>query len=258
MQDQTEIMQENNGSPEELRQILLSCGISVSEEIADKLYRYYELIRSEGEITNLTRITEFREVVLKHFADSLAPFFEANGKKIGTPDEVNINCWNTMLDVGSGAGIPSIPIAICFPEKEVYSLETRGKKTAFQNMCREELDLHNFRVLYGRAEDFARQSEYRDGFDLVTARAVAALPLLSEYCLPFTRVGGLFLSYKSGDYQEELEAAKRAIDLLGGKLEDVMEYRVDSAERTMIRIRKTRPTPSEYPRKAGIPAKRPL
>ena len=219
----------------------------VSEQEAEALLSYYEMLSEKNKVMNLTRIEGLEDTVQKHFADSLI-----------IEKFVDITSVRKMLDLGSGAGLPGIPLAIRFPHLSVLSLDSVGKKLNFQKETAEALGLGNFEILHARAEDAAHDRKLRESFDLVTARAVANLSTLAEYTLPFLNRNGLLAAYKGPGAEEELKEAKKAIRLLGGTVENVRNYRIDDLERTLILIRKTKATPAAYPRRAGTPLKEPL
>ena len=233
---------------EKFEQGLRELGIQLEQRQIDQFLAYYELLVEWNKVMNLTGITEFDDVVAKHFLDSLS-----------LVKAVDVRQANTLLDVGTGAGFPGIPLKIAFPHLSVTLLDSLNKRLKFLNCVIAELQLTDIVTIHGRAEDFARQKEYREQFDLVVSRAVANLSTLSEYCLPYTDISGKFISYKSGKIQEELEQAEKAIGLLGGRLkEDIRFDLVETEGRTLLVIEKQRRTPKTYPRKAGTPAKEPL
>lgn len=223
--------------------------ISLSTDQQKQFVRYYELLVEWNSFMNLTGITEFQEVLQKHFEDSLA-----------VVKGVDLKHVTSVMDVGTGAGFPGLPLKIAFPHLKVVLLDSLGKRVKFLNHVIEELHLENITAIHGRAEDFARKEEYREQFDLVVSRAVANLSSLSEYCIPYTKVNGRFISYKSGKIDEELEQAKKAIFLLGGKLEDTVKFQLEGSdiERSLVMIVKKEKTSKKYPRKAGMPSKEPL
>ena len=223
-------------------------GIDLSEKQFLQFEKYYELLTEWNSFMNLTAITEHEEVLKKHFLDSLS-----------IVKAVKMEDIHTVMDIGTGAGFPGIPLKISYPHLKVVLLDSLGKRVKFLNHVINELGLEDISAIHGRAEDFARQAEYREQFDLCVSRAVANLSSLSEYCLPYTRQNCLFVSYKSGKVEEELENAKRAISLLGGKVEYVSKFMLtDAGERALVVIRKEKHTPNKYPRKAGLPSREPL
>lgn len=236
----------------DMSKFLENCGkmnLTLSTEQQKQFIRYYELLVEWNTFMNLTGITEFQEVLQKHFEDSLA-----------LVKGTDLSAVKSVMDVGTGAGFPGLPLKIAFPHLKVVLLDSLGKRVKFLNHVIEELQLENITAIHGRAEDFARKEEYREQFDLVVSRAVANLSSLSEYCIPYTKIGGTFISYKSGKIEEELEQAKKAIFLLGGKLENTVKFQLEGSdiERSLVMIRKEIKTAKKYPRKAGMPAKEPL
>ena len=204
--------------------------------------KYYEILSFYNEKFNLTAITEKREVYLKHFVDSLT------GAKFITGD---------FLDVGSGGGFPSVPIKILKPELKATLLEATGKKCEFLRELVKELGLKDVQIICGRAEELAHDKFYREKFEFCTARAVAALPILSEYCLPFVKLNGKFIAYK-GDAEQEISDAEKAVKILGGRIENVEKIDLSGNLRTIIVINKESKTPEEYPRANAKIRKKPL
>lgn len=223
-------------------------GVLLSDGQIQQFQRYYELLIEWNSFMNLTAITDFEEVLKKHFLDSISIVKSAD-----------INTVQTLIDIGTGAGFPGIPLKISFPHLNVVLLDSLGKRVKFLNRVIEELSLKDIEAVHGRAEDFARDPKYREKFDLVVSRAVANLSSLCEYCIPYTKQNGMFISYKSGNIEEELQTAHRAVEALGGKLETVCRFSLlDVGERSLIAIKKIKCTPKKYPRKAGVPSREPI
>ena len=225
----------------------------ISVELTDKqvsqFIKFYEMLVEWNKVMNLTGITEYDEVVMKHFVDSLSIV------KIDGLDGVK-----SIIDVGTGAGFPGIPLKIAFPEIKITLLDSLNKRINFLNAVIKELGLEDIETIHGRAEDFAKKTEYREQYDLCVSRAVANLSTLSEYCLPYVKVGGRFIPYKSGEIDEELNNSKKAVQILGGKIEDVVKFQLPDTDigRSFVKIKKNKNTAKKYPRKAGLPAKEPL
>ena len=230
-------------------QELETLGIRLTDVQKRQFDRYYELLIEWNRVMNLTGITEYDEVNLKHFTDSLTI--------VRIKDMENVS---TLIDVGTGAGFPGIPIKIAFPYIKVTLLDSLNKRIKFLDQVVEELDLEDVVTLHGRAEDYAKKEEYREQFDLCASRAVANLSTLSEYCLPFIKKGGCFVSYKSADSDEEIQQSEKALDILGGKIEKVDKFVLPGSDmgRALVMIEKVKNTPRKYPRKAGVPSKEPL
>jgi 16S rRNA (guanine527-N7)-methyltransferase len=217
---------------------------SFGERYGEKFFRYFELLIEYNEKMNLTAITDPDEVIKKHFSDSLLPHI------LGL-----IPTGTTVADVGSGAGFPGIPLAIVLPECEFLLMESIGKRVDFLNTVIEELGLTNCRAEKIRAEEAgAKGSTYRESFDFATARAVSRLSILSEYCLPLVKQGGRMLALKSAAAPSEIEEAANAISTLGGTNAKI----VGTEERNVVVVEKSAPTPDKYPRRTGVPEKRPL
>lgn len=230
--------------------------ISITKRQECQFLKYYELLTEWNEKINLTAITEFEDVCNKHFADS-SLFF----RLFDSFDESVISLsGKRLVDVGTGAGFPGIVLKILYPDLSIVLLDSLDKRIRFLNEVISTLELSDIVAVHGRVEDLARMSEYREVFDFSTARAVAALPVLSEYCLPFVKMGGSFIAYKSEKTDEEVSSSKKAFDILGGKLERLVSFELpDSASfRTLVEVKKVKSTPSSYPRKAGTPVKKPL
>ena len=229
------------------RNSMNSIGIELTDSQLNAFETYYDMLIDRNKVMNLTAITEFDEVMDKHFLDSVYLFrsikLEANYK---------------LIDIGTGAGFPGIPLKIVFPELKITLLDSLNKRVGFLNDVIEELNLNDIEAIHGRAEDIARDKAYRASYDIAVSRAVANLSTLSEYCLPFVKIGGKFVSYKSGDCADEVDNAKAAIHLLGGKINKIDEFSYSNNSRSFIVIDKVMNTSNKYPRKAGLPSKKPL
>ncbi|MBQ9513852.1 MAG: 16S rRNA (guanine(527)-N(7))-methyltransferase RsmG [Clostridia bacterium] len=226
-----------------MQNIFENYGIQLNKEQSEKFENYYKLLVYFNEKFNITAITDKEEVYKKHFVDSLL------GK--------NMFISGKLIDVGSGGGFPAIPNKIVNDELDIIMLEATGKKCEFLNTVIMELDLKNIIVINGRAEDFSKKEEYREKFDYASARAVAGLNILSEYCLPFVKKGGHFIAFK-GQAEEEIINSKKAIDILGGKIDNVYEFSLEGAKREIIDIVKIKNTPSLYPRSNAKIRKSPI
>ncbi len=226
-----------------------SLGITLSDRQIEQFLIYYEYLTEKNRVMNLTGITEFSEVMVKHFLDSLAVV------KVS-----DLNVTEKILDLGTGAGFPGIPLKIAFPNPEFLLLDSLNKRIRFLQELIEKCRLEKISAIHGRAEELAKNKDYRENFDLCVSRAVANLSSLSEYCLPYVKVGGNFVSYKSGNIDIELKEAERAVKLLGGVVEKVEKFQLPGSEidRSLIVIHKVRETPGKYPRKSGTPSKEPL
>lgn len=234
---------------ERIRSGAAALGITLDDGCLPQFRRYYELLLEWNAKFNLTRITEEAEAADKHLLDSLAVLRLPSA---GT--------WRSLADVGSGAGFPGIPLKIARPELEVTLIEATAKKIAFLEAVIEQLGLTRTRAYHGRGEEFGRKPQFRERFSLVTARAVAKLDALAEYCLPLTAVGGQFVAYKGPEGGDEAQAAARASELLGGSpgSAEAFDLPGGSGSRTLVVIDKVRPTPGAYPRPTAQIAKRPL
>ena len=221
--------------------------IELSDKQINQFLQYYELLVETNKVMNLTAITEFDEVVEKHFLDSLSLC-----RVYDLKDNVKI------LDLGTGAGFPGIPLKIAFPDLELVLADSLNKRIKFLNQVIDELELKNITAVHARAEELGKNKDYREQFDVCVSRAVANLSSLSEYCIPFVKVGGKFISYKSGSIEEEVAEAKKAVFVLGGKVTDVYKFDLYEQKRSFVVINKEKHTPKIYPRKAGTPTKEPL
>lgn len=228
-------------------------GVMLTDEQMDRFFRYYKMLVEKNKVMNLTAITEEREVVTKHFVDSLSlvqifPAWKEMKKGI------------SVMDVGTGAGFPGIPLKIAFPRHTVTLLDSLNKRVKFLDEVCSALDLDGIKAVHGRAEDFGRDINYREKFDCCVSRAVANLAVLAEYCMPFVKVGGVFVSYKSGEVEKEVKEAEKAIRILGGNTEQIYSFVLPGTEmkRSFVLIRKEKALAKKYPRKAGMPSKEPL
>lgn len=233
---------------EYLRECAQKLNIELSNEQLDQYRIFYDMLIETNKVMNLTAITEKKEVIVKHFLDSIAiaQYVDLSHGKI--------------IDIGTGAGFPGIPLKILYPDCEITLLDSLNKRIRFIENVTKALNLSKVTAIHGRAEDYAHQKEYRHQYDFAVSRAVANLSTLSEYCLPFVKTGGQFISYKSGNVDEELEQSKNAIFLCGGKINKVERFRLEEADadRTFVFIKKKMNTSKQYPRKSGTPSKNPL
>ena len=236
--------------PEIFKQELLKIGIELSDKQMNQFKTYYELLVEWNEKINLTAITELEEVYLKHFYDSITLAVSMDLK-----DKAYSIC-----DVGAGAGFPSIPLKIVFPELKVSIVDSLNKRIKFLNLLAEALELDNVHFYHDRAETFGQNKAHRENFDIVTARAVARLNVLAELCIPLVKKGGHFVALKAAKSEEEVTEAKKAIATLGGKLISEQEVSLPFSEdkRYIVTIEKKKETPNKYPRKPGTPNKKPL
>lgn len=224
-------------------------GIEITNRQVEQFLKYYEMLVETNKVMNLTSIVDLDEVIVKHFIDSLL-----------VVKTIDMNKFNTMIDVGTGAGFPGIPLKIMFPNLKVVLLDSLNKRLKFLDSIIDELQLTDISTVHGRAEDIGKDIEYREKFDVCVSRAVANLSTLSEYCIPFISVGGEFISYKSEFSEEEKRGAEKAINLLGGSIKKsvIVELPYSEINRSFIFIDKKNKTPNKYPRKAGVPSKKPI
>ena len=227
------------------RNSMNSIGIELTDSQLNAFETYYDMLIDRNKVMNLTAITEFDEVMDKHFLDSVYLF-----------RSIELKADYKLIDIGTGAGFPGIPLKIVFPELKITLLDSLNKRVGFLNDVIDELNLNDIEAIHGRAEDIARDKAYRASYDIAVSRAVANLSTLSEYCLPFVKIGGKFVSYKSGDCADEVDNAKAAIHLLGGKINKIDEFSYSNNSRSFIVIVKVMNTSNKYPRKAGIQKKK--
>ena len=235
--------------PETFYTLLDQQNIILTDQQKFQFERYFELLVEWNEKINLTAITEKEEVYLKHFYDSIAPILQG----------LIANQEIKLLDIGAGAGFPSLPMKILYPQLDVTIIDSLNKRINFLQLLAEELNLEGVHFYHGRAEDFAQDKHFRAQFDIVTARAVARMQVLSELTIPYLKVGGKLLALKASNAPEELTEAKNALNLLFSKVEDNISYTLPNGDPRYITIvEKKKETPNKYPRKAGMPNKRPL
>mgnify|MGYP002771090958 CR=1 FL=1 len=232
-----------------LKNKLNQLSIEYSESQIEKLLKYYEMLIEKNKVMNLTAITEFDEVVEKHFIDSLSIVRVIDMEKV-----------HSIIDIGTGAGFPGIPVKIMFPHIKFTLVDSLNKRVNFLNEVIENLELRDIEAYHGRAEDYGRDKKFREKYDLCVSRAVANLASLSEYCMPFVKPDGYFISYKAGECEDEIDNSKNAIKILSGKIEKVEKFSLPDSEisRSFIKIKKIKNLSNKYPRKSGIPSRNPL
>ena len=233
----------------DLSEVAKEYGLELTSDQISAFNRYYELLVEWNEKINLTAITEPREVAIKHIVDSLSCY----QKELFTGQI-------SLIDVGTGAGFPGLPLEIFYPELKLILLDSLNKRVKFLQLVVDELGLKDVEVIHARSEEAARNKKYRENFDLATARAVARLPIICEYCLPFVKQGGTFIALKGRQYEEEIQEAQKAFSVLGGKLVKSMPVKLPELEdkRAVVYIKKEKATPKVYPRKAGTPERNPI
>jgi 16S rRNA (guanine527-N7)-methyltransferase len=223
-------------------------GINLTQNIADKFFKYKDILLEWNQKINLTAITEENEIILKHFIDSLSvlKFTSLSNKNV--------------IDVGTGAGFPGIPLKIVDDTINLTLLDSLNKRVNFLEEVKNSLNMDNVNIIHGRAEDFGVKKDFREAFDICVPRAVANLSTLCEYCLPFVSLGGYLISLKGPDIEEELNGANNAISILGGELERIEKFQIPTTDiiHSIVFIKKVRRCPTHYPRKAGKPSKEPL
>lgn len=233
----------------DLKEYFSKLGIILNDKQVNQLNTFYELLVEKNKVMNLTAITEYDEVVIKHFADSASIMCKFDMNKV-----------NNIIDVGTGAGFPGIVLKILFPNINIVLLDSLNKRLAFLNEVIDTLELKNIITVHGRAEDLGHNPQYREKFDLCVSRAVANLSVLSEYCLPFVKVGGNFVSYKAGGAEDEIDDSNKAISTLSSRIEEIINFSLPDTDysRTFVVISKVDKLNKNYPRKAGTPAKNPI
>lgn len=235
--------------PEIFYQTLVELGFILSDQQKDQFKRYFELLVEWNQHVNLTAITEQEDVYLKHFYDSIAPLL--HGAIQDQPF--------SLVDIGAGAGFPSIPMKILYPQLDVTIIDSLNKRISFLTVLAEELELRGVHFYHGRAEDFGQDKAFRGQFDIVTARAVARMQILSELTIPFLKLNGRLIALKAASAEDELSQAKNALNLLFAKVIENKEYTLPNGDsRVLTIVEKKKETPNKYPRKAGMPNKRPL
>ena len=238
---------------EKLKMKAAECGIVLTDIRAEQLSVYFEMLLEKNKVMNLTAITEETGVLEKHFQDSLSGILHSDAAGLLLSGK-SLSC----IDVGTGAGLPGMVLKIVFPKIKVTLFDSLNKRLIFLNEVIEALGLSGIATVHGRAEDTAHDKNHREKYDIAAARAVADLSVLSEYCLPFVKTGGKFISYKASGSEEEIQRAAKAISALGGITESITEYDAgDGIRRLAVTIRKEKQTPGRYPRKAGLPSKEP-
>ena len=237
-----------------LQQSLTELQIEADRGKTEQLYQYYELVIEKNKVMNLTAITDEKEFVQKHLIDSLAIVKDEKLRKKLETEKLRV------IDVGTGAGLPGIVLKIVFPKLQIVLFDSLKKRLKFLDEVIEKLQLKEISTLHGRAEDIGSDRQYRETYDLVVSRAVANLSTLAEYCLPLVRTGGLFVSYKGSEVEDEQRAAVHAINKLGGRIESVEKYMLPKTNmaRSLVLVEKIKKTPAQYPRKAGVPSKNPI
>ena len=235
-----------------LKEEINKIGIQLDDEQMNQFLKYYDLLTEWNRFMNLTAITDYKEVIQKHFVDSLSI--------IKAIDIEYLQEDKHLIDIGTGAGFPGIPIKIVFPKLKITLLDSLNKRIKFLNEVIGGLKLKDIEAIHGRAEDYARHEKYREQYDVCVSRAVANLSTLSEYSLPFVKTGGYFISYKSEKIEEEIKNSKNAVTLLGGNIDKIVRFNLPDTDikRAFIIIRKEKLTNKKYPRKSGIPSKEPL
>ena len=238
-------------NPEQFVQELSKCNFKLNENQINQFNQYFNSLIEANKHVNLTRITAEDDVYLKHFYDSITPLLAFS---------TVFKSSSSLCDVGAGAGFPSIPLKIMMPELQVTIVDSLGKRLNFLQGLITQLNLKNVALVHGRAEDVGQNKQYREQFDIVTARAVANMAVLSEYCLPLVKKGGNFIALKGPKAEDELKSSQKALTTLGGKAIALKELQLPQSteDRTLILVKKVQPTPKKYPRQAGTPHRKPI
>ena len=234
-----------------LKDSLKELNITCTDEMTERFVKFHSLLCEWNSFMNLTAITQWNDVVTKHFADSLSL-----SKCVDDMTDVSYS----LLDIGTGAGFPGIPLKIAYPKLDITLMDSLNKRIGFLNEVIKDLNLSDIRAIHSRAETLGHNSDYRQNFDLVVSRAVANMTVLSELCLPYVKVGGRFICYKTDSSEEEVREASKALDILGGEVSDCIEFRLPMSDitRRLYVISKVKDTPAKYPRKEGTPSRSPL
>lgn len=237
---------------EKLKSGAAKLGLHLDSDQLQQFETYYRALIDWNTRVNLTAITDYAEVQIKHFLDSLTVTM-ATGPNIAQKSL-------SMIDVGTGAGLPGIPLKIMFPNIKLTLLEATAKKIKFLEALKAELELQDVTIVTGRAEEAAHQPQFREQFDVVLSRAVATLPALAELTLPFCRINGYFVAQKKGDISNEIKQAQKAINVMGGQLREIKHIELIEFDdnRCLVIIDKIKATPTQYPRRPGMPEKRPI
>lgn len=232
-----------------LRIALESMGFHLYDDEYDQFFTYCMMLLEKNKVMNLTAITDIDEIITKHFVDSVMLFKAIDPKTV-----------TTLIDVGTGAGFPAIPLKIIYPDINMILVDSLKKRLLWIDEVIDELHLKGIETVHARAEEAGKAAVLRENFDVCVSRAVANMSTLSEICLPFVRVGGSFIAYKASDCGEEVKAAEKAIDVLGGNKPNVITFTLPNSdiERALVKVDKIKETPSKYPRKAGVPSKEPI
>ena len=232
-----------------LEDVLASFSFDLSQKQKEQFQLFFEAMVEKNKVMNLTTITDWNDVLVKHFIDSVMVM-----------RQVNLEKTRALIDLGTGAGFPGIPLKILFPEVSMTLVDSLQKRIHFLEEVKETLGFKDLILVHGRAEELGQREDLREQFDVCVSRAVSQLVVLSEFCLPFVKVGGFFVSYKSADCEAEVNAAKNAMKILGGKLRKIDQFILPNSDfgRSLVVVEKVASTRNKYPRKPGVPTKSPL